>query len=63
MDSKQQGCLRALNEGMKRLYSALLCIVVHPKCFAIMWGVSPQPPPLCSIHLAFATECKMYVVC
>ncbi len=29
----------------------LLCIVVHPKRFTIMWGVSPQPPPVCSIHL------------
>ncbi len=35
------------------LYSALLCIVVHPKHFTIMWGGdSPQPPPVCSsIHL------------
>ncbi len=34
-------------------YSALLGIVVHPKRFTIMWwgGVSPQPPPVCSIHL------------
>ncbi len=31
---------------MKHLYSALLCIVVHPKRFTIMWGVSPQPPPV-----------------
>ncbi len=38
------------------LYSAL-CIVVHPKRFTIMWGggVSPQPPPVCSIHLDYAT--------
>ncbi len=37
------------------LYSAL-CIVVHPKRFTIMWGgVSPQPPPVCSIHLDDAT--------
>ncbi len=37
---------------MNDLYSASLCIVVHPKCFTIMWGgVSPQPPPVCSIHL------------
>ncbi len=31
---------------MMHLYSALLCIVVHPKHFTIMWGgggVSPQP--------------------
>ncbi len=29
------------------LYSALMCIVVHPKCFTIMWGGgSPQPPPV-----------------
>ncbi len=37
------------------LYSALLCIVVHPKRFTIMWGggggFSPQPAPVCSIHL------------
>ncbi len=38
-------------EWMMRLYSSLLCIVVHPKHFTIMWGVSPQPPPVCSIHL------------
>ncbi len=44
-----------LNEWMMNLYSALLCIVVHPKRFTIMWGVSPQPPPVCSIHLDDAT--------
>ncbi len=37
------------------LYSALLCIAVHPKHFTIMWRVSPQPPPVCSIHLDDAT--------
>ncbi len=39
---------------MMHLYSALLRIAVHPKHFTIMWGgggVSPQPPPVCSIHL------------
>ncbi len=40
---------------MRHLYSALLCIAVHPKRFTIMWGVSPQPPPVCSIHLDDAT--------
>ncbi len=41
---------------MRHLYSALLCMVVHPKRFTIMWGgVSPQPPPVCSIHLDDAT--------
>ncbi len=40
---------------MMHLYSALLCIAVHPKHFTIMWGVSPQPPPVCSIHLDDAT--------
>ncbi len=35
------------------LYSALLCIAVHPKRFTIMGGVSPQP--VCSIHLDDAT--------
>ncbi len=42
---------------MMHLYSALLCIAVHPKRFTIMWGwgVSPQPPPVCSIHLDDAT--------
>ncbi len=46
---------------MKHVYSALLCIVVHPKRFTIMLGVgggrwvSPQPPPVCSIHLDDAT--------
>ncbi len=34
------------------LYSALLCIAIHPKRFTIMWGFSPQPPPVCSNHLA-----------
>ncbi len=42
---------------MMHLYSALLCIAVHPKHFTIMCGggggggVSPQPPPVCSILL------------
>ncbi len=36
---------------MMHLYSALLSIDVHPKRFTIMWGVSPQPPPVRSIHL------------
>ncbi len=41
-----------LNELMMHLYRALLCIAVHPKRFTIMGGrVSPQPPPVCSIHL------------
>ncbi len=43
---------------MMHLYSTLLCIAVHPKRFTIMWGgggVSPQPPPVCSIHLDDAT--------
>ncbi len=40
---------------MMHLYSALLCIAVHPKRFTIMCGVSPQPPPVCSIHLDDAT--------
>ncbi len=37
------------------LYSALLCIAIHPKRFKIMWGFSPQPPPVCSIYLDDAT--------
>ncbi len=43
---------------MRHLCSTLLCIAVHPKCFTIMWGgggVSPQPPPVYSIHLDDAT--------
>ncbi len=40
---------------MRHLYSALLCIAVHQKRFTIMWGVSPQPPPVYSIHLDDAT--------
>ncbi len=37
---------------MMHLYSALLCISVHTKRFTIMCGgVSPQPPPVCCIHL------------
>ncbi len=47
-----------MNAWMMHLYSAL-CIVVQPKRFTIMWvgggGVSPQPPPVCSIHLDDAT--------
>ncbi len=27
-----------MNEWMRHLYSALLCIVVYPKCFTIIWG-------------------------
>ncbi len=48
-----------MNEWMIYLYSALLCIVVHPKRFTIVCvgggGVSPQPPPVYSIHLDDAT--------
>ncbi len=47
-----------MNEWMMHLYSTFLCIAVHPKNFTIMWwggGVSPQPPPVCSIHLDDAT--------
>ncbi len=40
---------------MMHLYSILLCIAVHPKCFTIIWGISPQPPPVYSIHLDDAT--------
>ncbi len=46
---------RSMNEWMMHLYSALLCIAVHPKFFTVMRGVSPQPPPVCSIHLDEAT--------
>ncbi len=46
-----------MNEWMMHLYRALLCIAIHPKRFTIMWGrrVSPQPPPVRSIHLDDAT--------
>ncbi len=40
---------------MIHLYSTLLSIVVHPKRFTVIWGGSPQPPPVCSIHLDDAT--------
>ncbi len=43
-----------MNERM-HLYRALLCIALQPKRFTITWGVSPQPPPVCSIHLDDAT--------
>ncbi len=38
---------------MMHLYRALLCIAVHPNALQLCgWGgVSPQPPPVCSIHL------------
>ncbi len=36
---------------MMHLYSAFLCLVLHPKHFTIVGGGgSPQPPPVCSIH-------------
>ncbi len=49
------------DEWMMHLYSALLYL--HTKRFTIMcvcvsvcvWGGSPQPPPVCSIHLDDAT--------
>ncbi len=44
-----------LTEWIMNLYSALLCIIVHPKHFTITWGVSPQSPPVSSIHLDDAT--------
>ncbi len=47
--------LGILYEWMRHLYSALLCIVVHPKRFTIIWGGLSQPPPVCSIHLDDAT--------
>ncbi len=31
-------CVEWMNEWMMHLYSALLCIAVHPKRFTIMWG-------------------------
>ncbi len=48
--STEEIVMRVKN-NMNDAYSALLCIVVHPKRFTIMWGVSPQPPPVCSIQL------------
>ncbi len=36
--SELQTVLSNMNELMMHLYSALLCIVVHPKHFTIMWG-------------------------
>ncbi len=38
------------------VYNALLGIVVPPKHFTIMLGVSSQPPPVCSIHLDDVTD-------
>ncbi len=40
---------------MRHLYSVLLCIAIHPKCFTIIWAISPQPPPVYIIHLDDAT--------
>ncbi len=38
------------------IYIALFVYCCTPKAlFTIMWGVSPQPPPVCSIHLDDAT--------
>ncbi len=56
--SNQRSLEWMMHEWMMHLYSTLLCIVVHPKRFTIRgWGggVSPQPPPVCSIHLDDAT--------
>ncbi len=39
------------NECIMHLCIALLCIVVHPKRFTIMWGVSPQLPPQCAASI------------
>ncbi len=53
---KCEGCTHfcEMNEWRMNgsIYIALLlCIAIHPKRFTIMRGVSPQPPPVCSIHL------------
>ncbi len=49
---------------MMDLYSALLCIVVHPKCFTIIWGgVSPQPLPVCSIHSSISHSPSIMLLC
>ncbi len=57
--NRAAGCIFAsLHEWMNEwcIYIALLlCIAIHPKRFTIMWGVTPQPPPVCSIHLDDAT--------
>ncbi len=34
--SQHNGTRHEWNEWMMHLYSALLCIVVHPKCFTVM---------------------------
>ncbi len=49
-----------MDEWIMHIYSVLLCIAVHLKRFTIMCvcgggGLSPQPPPVCSIHLDDAT--------
>ncbi len=44
-----------MNEWMMHLYSAFCVLLYTQKRFTIMWGVSPQPPPVCSIHLDDAT--------
>ncbi len=46
-----------MNEWIMHLYSTLLCIVVHPKRFTIMWGVSPQPPPSVQHPLGWCDGC------
>ncbi len=36
------------------IYKALYCVLLYTQRFTIMWGgggVSPQQPPVCSIHL------------
>ncbi len=44
------------------LYSTL-CIVVNPKRFTIMWGVSPQSLPVCGIHLDETTATEQRRQC
>ncbi len=54
-----------MNEWMMHVYSALLCIAVHPKRFTIMWGggVSPQPPPVVPAPAEFLSITPAPVIC
>ncbi len=44
-----------MNEWMMHLYSAFIVYCHTPKALYNHVGVSPQPPPVCSIHLDDAT--------
>ncbi len=57
MVKKNQFTSIIMNEWMKELciYLALYCVLLYTQSAIMVGGVSPQPPPVCSIHLDDAT--------